>query len=136
MSGLFNSNFSTLPAALDAANIRNTIIAQNIANAETPGYKRKEVDFEHYLQQAMGEGDGLELKKTEERHFQKYSSNIQDVQARVRTVSDTRITNDGNNVDIDQQEALMAANTIRYQTLSRLMSLTIARYNTVLKGVR
>ncbi|MEA1885413.1 MAG: flagellar basal body rod protein FlgB [Thermotogota bacterium] len=136
MSGLFNSNFGTLPAALDAASTRNTIIAQNIANAETPGYKRKEVDFEHYLQQAMGEGDDLELKKTEERHFQKYSSNIQDVQARVRTVSDTRITNDGNNVDIDQQEALMAANTIRYQTLSRLMSLTIARYNTVLKGVR
>ncbi|MFP4461748.1 MAG: flagellar basal body rod protein FlgB, partial [Thermotogota bacterium] len=77
-----------------------------------------------------------ELKKTNERHFQKYPSNIRDVQARVRTVSDTSITNDGNNVDIDQQEALMAANTIRYQTLSRLMSLTIARYNTVLKGVR
>lgn len=136
MNGFFNSNFSTLPAALDAASTKNTIIAQNIANVETPGYKRKEVDFEHYLQQAMGEGDGLELKKTDERHFQKYPSTIKDVQAKVRTVSDTSITNDGNNVDIDQQEALMAANTLRYQTLSRLMSLTIARYNTVLKGVR
>jgi len=69
MNGFFNSNFSTLPAALDAASTRNTIIAQNIANAETPGYKRKEVDFETYLQQAMGDGDGLELKKTNDKHF-------------------------------------------------------------------
>ncbi len=136
MNGLFNSNFSTLPAALDAASTRNTIIAQNLANVETPGYKRKEVNFEHSLPTATGDGEGLEMKKTNERHFQKYPSNVIHVQARVRTVSDTSITNDGNNVDIDQQEALMAANTIRYQTLSRLMSLTIARYNTVLKGVR
>ena len=136
MNGFFNSNFSTLPAALDAASTRNTIIAQNIANAETPGYKRKEVDFETYLQQAMGDADGLELKKTNDKHFQKYPSTIRDVEARIRTVSDTRITNDGNNVDIDQQEALLAANTIRYQTLSRLISMTIARYNTVIKGVR
>src|SRR6056297_3750177 len=136
MSGFFNSNFSTLPAALDAASTRNTIIAQNIANVETPGYKRKEVDFEYFLQQAMGEGDGLELKKSNDRHFQKYPGTIRDVEARIRTVTDTRITNDGNNVDIDQQESMLAANTIKYQTLSRLMSLTIARYNTVLKGVR
>ncbi len=136
MSNFFNSNFDTLPAALDAASKRNTIIAQNIANAETPGYKRKEVDFEQYLQNAMGQGNDLELKKTDNRHFGKYPSTLEDVQARVRTVKNTQITNDRNNVDIDQQEAMLAANTLRYQTLSRLMSLTISRYNTVLKGVR
>jgi flagellar basal-body rod protein FlgB len=122
---------------MDAAVVRNTVIAQNIANNETPGYKRKEVDFEFYLQKAMGEQeDTLDLKTSNEKHFSLYPSSIDDVQARIRTVSDTQITNDGNNVDIDQQEALQAENTIRYQTLSRLINLTIERYNSVLKGVR
>jgi len=137
MSSFFNTNFKTLPAAMDAAVVRNTTIAQNIANVETPGYKRKEVDFEFYLQKAMGDQeDTIGLKTDNEKHFSLYPSSIDDVQARVRTVTDTSITNDGNNVDIDQQEALQAENTINYQTLARLLNLAIERYNTVLKGVK
>jgi len=137
MSSFFNSNFKTLPAAMDAAVVRNTVIAQNIANVETPGYKRKEVDFEFYLQKAMGsQEDTLDLKTDDKKHFSLYPSSIDDVQARVRTVMDTSLTNDGNNVDIDQQEALQAENTIRYQSLTRLLNMTIERYKSVLKGVK
>ncbi len=135
MSDFFSSNFDTLPKALDASALSNTIIAQNLANVETPGYKRKEVDFENYLRKAMGDSDDLRMKTDNTKHISNYPNDISSVKPRVRTVEDTLITNDGNNVDIDREEALLAANTIRYQSLSRLMDMTISGYNTVLRGV-
>ncbi|HRW92906.1 MAG TPA: flagellar basal body rod protein FlgB [Thermotogota bacterium] len=133
--GLFNSNFVTLSSAMDASALRHRVISQNIANAETPGYKRKEVVFEDVLREALSPQE-LRIKKEDPRHFSNYPENIEDVQARMGSVRNTWITNDGNNVDIDQEMAVMAANSLRYQTLARLMDQNIVRYNIILKGTR
>lgn len=121
--------------AMDAASIRHQVIAQNIANSETPNYKRHEVRFEEELKKHLHPQD-LRLKTTNPKHISNHPLTLEDIPIQVSKVRETTITNDGNNVDLDREMALMALNTIRYQTLSQLMDANIGRYNIVLRGAR
>ena len=58
-TGAFNY-INVLEKAADASWIRNAAISNNIANVDTPGYKRKDVDFEKYLQSAVAGGGSLD----------------------------------------------------------------------------
>ena len=129
--GLFNSNFHTIKAAMDVSMLRQEIHAHNIANAETPGYKRKYVVFEELLQKVMEKK--VKLARTDPRHMGEIQEPVRPV---VRTDYSTSYRNDGNNVDIDYEMVEMTKNGLRYQVLSRLMSMNIDRYNAVIRGVR
>ena len=130
--GLFNSNFYTIKVAMDVSMLRQEIHAHNIANAETPGYKRRYVIFEEMLQRAL-EKTRIRLYKTNERHLDPVET---PVRPKVMVDDSTSYRNDGNNVDIDYEVVQMVKNGLKYQVLSRLMSMNIDRYNTVLRGVR
>ncbi|MBB6062024.1 flagellar basal-body rod protein FlgB [Thermosipho japonicus] len=127
---MFNSNFSTLKAAMDVALKRQEIHSQNIANAETPNYKRKYIVFEELLNESKMK---LSLKTTSRKHIEKTSKVVSPI---IKTQKNTSLTNDGNNVDIDIEMVEMVKNALRYQTLSRLMSANIDRYNTVIRNIR
>ncbi|ABS61549.1 flagellar basal-body rod protein FlgB [Fervidobacterium nodosum Rt17-B1] len=129
-NSIFNSNFDTLKTALDVQMKRQEIHAQNIANAETPGYKRKYIAFEEYLQESKMK---LQMARTSEKHL---PSSIKTITAKQVTVKNTTLTNDKNNVDIDMEMTEMVKDALRYQVLSRLMSANIDRYNTVLRNTR
>lgn len=90
-------NKEVVHKALDAAWLRNEVISQNIANANTPGYKKKSVVFEELLNDAMNENRLPDIKIVEN--------------------NNTSSRRDGNNVDIDVEMAELAKNTIRYNTL-------------------
>ncbi len=130
MDSIFNSNFDTLKTALDVQLKRQELHAENIANAETPGYKKKYVAFEEYLQQSKMK---LRMNTTDEKHL---SSSPNTVQAKQITQDNTSITNDENNVDIEMETTEMVKDALRYQVLSRLMSANIDRYNTVIRNAR
>ncbi len=130
MDSIFNSNFNTLKTALDVQLKRQELHAENIANAETPGYKKKYVAFEEYLQQSKMK---LRMNTTDEKHL---SSSPNTVQAKQITQDNTSITNDENNVDIEMETTEMVKDALRYQVLSRLMSANIDRYNTVIRNAR
>ena len=130
MDSIFNSNFDTLKTALDVQLKRQELHAENIANAETPGYKKKYVAFEEYLQQSKMK---LRMNTTDEKHM---SSSPSTVQAKQITQDNTSITNDENNVDIEMETTEMVKDSLRYQVLSRLMSANIDRYNTVIRNAR
>ncbi len=129
-NSIFNSNFDTLKTALDVQMKRQEIHAQNIANAETPGYKRKYIAFEEYLQDSKMK---LQMARTSEKHL---PSSIKTITAKQVTVKNTTLTNDKNNVDIDMEMTEMVKDALRYQVLSRLMSANIDRYNIVLRNTR
>jgi len=138
MDSIFNSNFDTLKTALDVQLKRQELHAENIANAETPGYKKKYVAFEEYLQQSKEEylqqsKMKLRMNTTDEKHM---SSSPSTVQAKQITQDNTSITNDENNVDIEMETTEMVKDALRYQVLSRLMSANIDRYNTVIRNAR
>ena len=127
---MFNTNFYTLKAAMDVALKRQEIHSQNIANAETPNYKRKYVAFEELLNESKMK---LKLKTTSPNHI---SDSPKVVHPIIKTQKNTSLTVDGNNVDIDIEMAEMVKNALRYQTLTRLMSSNIERYNTVLRNIK
>jgi len=110
---------------LDAAWLRNDVISQNIANVDTPNYKRKEVLFEEFLNSEM-----------------KYSR-ISNGKSRLQGSGDIKVIEDnknysyrldGNNVDIEREMAKLAENTLRYNTLIQRMNGQFNKIRTVIRG--
>lgn len=127
-SGIYNY-VNILDKAADAANLRNELLTNNIANVSTPNYKRKDLDFESVLQ---GELAG---EKNLSKAVKKANQNLETLDAQVYTVNASLSYRlDGNNVDINTEEARLAENQIKYQALVDLMNQEFARYNTVLSS--
>ena len=108
-----------LEKKLDAAALRQKVIANNLANVDTPGFKKSHVEFEDVLRQAQNK-DSLRLRTTDSRHID-FSQNIQAAQARVVIDNSTTIRNDGNNVDIDSEMTALAKNGIDYQAIAQIL---------------
>ena len=127
-SGIYNY-VNILDKAADAANLRNELLTNNIANVSTPNYKRKDLDFESVLQ---GELAG---EKNLSKAVKKANQNVETLDAQVYTDNASLSYRlDGNNVDINTEEARLAENQIKYQALVDLMNQEFARYNTVLSS--
>ncbi len=90
--------------AMQGAALRQQVLTQNLANADTPGYQRQEVDFHTALQQAS---DGLIAP--------------QNVQFQVVTQPGAVQAN-GNGVDLDKENAALSANALEYETLAKIYS--------------
>jgi len=127
---MFNTNFYTIKRAMDVSMLRQKVHSLNIANVSTPGYKRRYVVFEEFLKKEKNE---LKLLTTHPKHISKMDEHIS---PRVLIDYSTSMRNDGNNVDIEYEIVEMVKNGLKYQVLSRLMSMNIDRYNAVLRGVR
>ena len=118
-----------LDKAADAANLRNQLITNNIANASTPNYKRKDINFESILHAELsGEKTLQQAVKNAN-----YDLSILDPQVYTDN-SSLSYRLDGNNVDIATEEAYLAENTLRYDTLVDLMNQEYSRYDTVLRN--
>ena len=120
---------NVLDKAADAANSRNEIISNNIANVDTPNYKRKDVTFERYLEQALIGSEPLDERVAD------INTHLSDFGGMIYTdhsVLSYRL--DGNNVDIDTENTYLAENQIRYDTLVSQIGKEFSRYKTVLSG--
>ena len=118
-----------LDKAADAANLRNQLITNNIANASTPNYKRKDINFESILQAELSGEKSLQQAVKNAN----YNLSILDPQVYTDN-SSLSYRLDGNNVDIATEEAYLAENTLRYDTLVDLMNQEYSRYDTVLRN--
>jgi len=98
--------------ALSASWKRNQAISNNIANVNTPNYKRQDVEFESLIKQARAQGP---MQVTDPRHF---SNDPMTIEPQLVQDTMTAFRRDGNNVNIDTEMALLAENQIRYETLT------------------
>lgn len=112
MKEVFN-NIDFYKKALDGISLRNTIISHNIANVNTPNYKRKLVVFEDQLKEAM-EKRQVSMRTTHEKHISNRKASFQPKILEDKSLS-YRI--DGNNVNIDTETAELAKNQIMYNAL-------------------
>lgn len=125
-SGAFNY-INVLEKATDASWTRNSVISNNIANVDTPGYKRKDIQFEQYLLNAVNGGSSLD-------------ENIAGVN--LDTLTGTTYTDygmldyrlDGNNVDIDTENVELAKNQIKYYTMLDSITQEFTRLKSVMKA--
>lgn len=110
-----------LETALDGTMKRQRVIANNIANVDTPHYKRKDVNFTETLKKELGKGEKLKLKTTDPGHVSEQNSTGQS-NFKIEEANDRSYRNDENNVDIDVEMAEMAKNNIYYSTITQQLN--------------
>ena len=123
------SYINVLDKALDASNLRETVITNNLANVNTPGYKRREVDFESLLQQELDKVKWNSLdEKIEDVELGHLEAGVHfDMQA-----YEYNYRLDGNNVDVDVENVELASEQLRYQLLADSVTQEFSRLQTAI----
>ena len=123
-SGAYNY-VNVLQQAADAGWLRNTILTNNIANVDTPNYKRSDVQFETYLMEQLAGCESMD----------NYVDDM-DLSTLEPTIymdqSNLSYRMDGNNVDIDTENAELAKNQIKYNVMTDSISQEFSRIKSVL----
>ena len=115
-----------LERGLDAASLRTQVIQNNIANAETPGFKSSRVAFESVFRDALQAKSGFTTKVTRDKH-RSFTTDVNSVEAAVIQNSNTTMRMDENNVDIDYENTQLAKNQIYYSALVQQLNSEFAR---------
>lgn len=119
--------------ALDASWLRQSVIANNIANVNTPGYKRQDVEFESMLQDYLA-GRRMSMNATHANHFDSKAKIAGSLQPVINTDRSTSFRIDGNNVNIEVEGANQAQNTIKYNAMTKQVNAQISRLKAAIKG--
>ena len=128
-SGMFGY-VNVLKAAADASWTREEVLTNNIANVDTPNYKRQDVDFTTYLNPALSRTNGGSSSLTNRVN----NINYNDVAIRTYTDNSTlSYRTDGNNVDLSTENVELAAEQINYNALIDSMNNEFSRFKAVLK---
>ncbi|MEC5344840.1 flagellar basal body rod protein FlgB [Brenneria populi] len=110
-------NFRFQQEALNLRAQRQEILAGNIANADTPGYQARDINFSSELTKAIEQGrsggGSLAMTATSERHIQHQTTSYSDLDLLYRVPDQPAL--DGNTVDMDRERANFADNSLRYQ---------------------
>lgn len=123
MSGsIFDKTTDALGSSINFRSLRQNVTAANIANAETPGYKAKVVDFEDALARAIDlEGWNKEATSSED-HMLIGPGAISHARADVYDNPDVNVSNDGNTVDMERELATLQENSILYKAALSLIN--------------
>ena len=97
LPGMLDAIAGQLERYMDLLSARQKLVANNIANADTPGYQTQDVDFQTEFMNATGGA------------------------ARAMNVPGLQVKNDGNNVSLDREARLLSENALRFQVASQLM---------------
>ena len=100
----------SLEKYMDLISMRQKLVASNIANADTPGYKTADVDFQASFQSMLNGGGAQESM-----------------------VSGLATKNDGNNVDLDREARLLAENSMRFSVASNLIRSAVTQVKEAIK---
>lgn len=129
---MINSNafdyINVIDKAADAAWTRNEVLANNIANVDTPNYKRMDVDFESTLQKELG--------KSRYRSMDAKVGDLKTSHLKAKTYVDSENFSyrlDGNNVDVETETVALAANQLKYQGLVASATAEFQNLTTVMK---
>ncbi|WP_457570946.1 flagellar basal body rod protein FlgB [Desulfovulcanus sp.] len=120
MKSLFEDHIQLSAKVLDLRLMRQNIVASNLANINTPGYKARRLEFEEKLQSALGIQKNSSLTRTDKRHLplqfdpQKFGPDF-------LKEFDGRVVQGEDRVDLDKEMAIMAKNTMLYNALSQVI---------------
>jgi flagellar basal-body rod protein FlgB len=114
-----NAQFDVLARLLDVAALRHDVIAQNVANINTPGYRGLEVRFEDAFAQALAAGDARQALT---------------VRPEVAAAAGGAERFDGNNVDIDAEMGRLGKNSVLFKVYTQLLSVQLAQYRSAISG--
>jgi flagellar basal-body rod protein FlgB len=130
----FDKAFGIHQYTLGVRTERAEVIAANIANADTPGYKARDLDFSSALEQAQSRTQsGFALATSDARHIQGGSSSSLSGSIKFR-VPNQPDTGDGNSVDVQQERTSYMENGLEYQTSLEFLNSRISGLLKAIKG--
>jgi flagellar basal-body rod protein FlgB len=129
--GAFDSALGISPQVLALRARRMELLSANIANADTPGYKARDIDFARALERVRGDApDGAFLRRTHEGHLG--GAGDTDGPALYRVPSQPSL--DGNTVESHREHAAMMDNAVRYQASLNLLDGRLRGLRTAIRG--
>lgn len=125
MGDLLDKTTRALGAAANLRQTRHNVITSNVANAETPGYQAKKLDFENALSRALTTED-MAPGGSEPGHFMTGPGSISKVKADIYENPDVSVNPDGNTVDLANEMSSLAENSIMYKAAVQLINKKMA----------
>ena len=126
-TGVFDY-INLLGTSLDAAATRNDIINNNLAHVNTPEYKRKDIRFETELKSAFAKS-GLDTVDARVKNL-----DLNELKPEIYTdYAELSYRYDGNNVDVNNENAILAKNQIKYNGMMTLLNKNFSQLMSVMK---
>lgn len=129
------SSINLKSKALDGSWLRNQLITNNLANSNTPGFKRQDVDFQKVLQEFLGQG-GLRMVRTNAKHMPLGQGAEENITFNVDTEYGTSVRRDENNVNVDVEMAELAKNQLYYSAVVDSVNSDIRKLRTAIREGR
>lgn len=114
-SGKMNA---VLMKGLNLSADRQLLIASNISNADTPGYKASDMDFSKHMEEALSNSEPLKMVSTTNKHIRTITGGAVDAEVFEQPQA---ARSNGNNVDMDKEMARMAENQLMYNMISQVI---------------
>ncbi|WP_295901908.1 flagellar basal body rod protein FlgB [uncultured Bdellovibrio sp.] len=125
-SGLFDKTTNALATSLSMRQLRHNVTSSNIANAETPGYHAKKMDFEGALQRALDLDGGNALSTSDQQHFGVGGVSVSKTRPDIYDDPEGAVNNDGNTVDVEKEMSALSENAIMYKAALQLINKKMA----------
>jgi flagellar basal-body rod protein FlgB len=134
MADLFGSPIKIGKYALDLLALRHKLIASNIANVETPGYKSRDVEFKELLNDAVDKNhQDMTLHTTHPHHIRPENSSTRPL---IKLEGNSAMRNDFNDVDIDKELSKMTQTAMLYKSIVQGIIGKLSILDNVVKGGR
>lgn len=130
---LIDRTMQLLNRTLDLRQARQRVIASNIANEETPGYRATELNFQDSLQSAQQGRGPVTLAVTQGHHIGPRGNPVQQVTGQLGSVPAGDIPLDANSVNIELEMAKMSENAMLYNTAASIMAI---RFRQLMGAIR
>lgn len=128
MTNSIKQQFEVYGKALELRNRRNEILASNIANAATPNYKARDIDFNTELSRSLNVGP---IDSTDDKHFNVASKSLP---GKVQYRQSLNPSMDGNTVELAVEQMEFAENSVRYQTTLNFINGKITGLMSAIRG--
>lgn len=117
-----DKTLKALTTALNFREMRQELISSNVANANTPGFKAKKMDFEEALARALDVDGQMQMDATDGRHFNVGNGGFNNLEPEIYDNPNGVVSEDGNTVDVEAEMATMAENKLMYDALVQLIN--------------
>lgn len=117
-----DKTLKALATSLNFRQMRQEVLSSNVANADTPGYKAKKLDFEEALARAIDIDEQQSLRTGDGRHFNVGGGGFNNLKPEIYDDPNGVVSEDGNTVDRDKELAEMAENKILYDASVQLLN--------------
>lgn len=117
-----DKTLKALTTALNFREMRQELISSNVANANTPGFKSKKLDFEEALARALDVDGQMQMNVMDERHHNLGNGGFNNLEPEIYDDPNGVVSENGNTVDVEAEMAKMAENKLMYDALVQLIN--------------